>query len=103
MWDKVFFIPVDSMGDDILVSCFDEDRLTNDLVGSVTIPMYSLCRAGGIREWFDIFYKKKVSGKVYLETNYKPPGETVRKKNDGKLGGQLFSNFQNNFKNNLLA
>jgi Ca2+-dependent lipid-binding protein len=92
-WDKVFFMPVDSMGDDILVSCYDEDRITNDLVGSVTIPMYSLCRAGGIRDWFDIIYKKKVSGKVYIESLYKPPGDQGPKKTDGGLGSQLFSNF----------
>ena len=86
-------MPVDSMGDDILVSCYDEDRITNDLVGSVTIPMYSLCRAGGIRDWFDIIYKKKVSGKVYIESLYKPPGDQGPKKTDGGLGSQLFSNF----------
>lgn len=103
VFDKVFFIPVDSMGDEILVSCYDEDRLTNDLVGSVSIPMYSLCRAGGIRDWFDILYKKRVSGKVFLESIYKPPGDTTSKKNDGGLGVQLFSNFQKNLKNNMLS
>jgi len=63
------------MGDEFIMSCFDEDRYTNDLVGSTTIPMYSLCRAGGVHTWFDIMYKKKISGKIYIDSIYKPPGE----------------------------
>ena len=99
VWNKVFFIPVESMGDQVIITCFDEDKLSNDLVGTVQIPMYTMCRNGGVKDWFDIIYKNKTSGRIYIESNYKPPGEAVKK--DG--ASSLFSNFQNKFKNNLFA
>jgi Ca2+-dependent lipid-binding protein len=66
VWNKVFFIPVSSMGDELTLTCYDEDKLSNDVVGEVQIPMYSLCRNGGVRDWFDIIYKKKTSGKILI-------------------------------------
>jgi Ca2+-dependent lipid-binding protein len=90
VWNKVFFIPVSSMGDELTLTCYDEDKLSNDVVGEVQIPMYSLCRNGGVRDWFDIIYKKKTSGKILIESNYKPPGDAI--KNDGRGSSSLFSN-----------
>jgi Ca2+-dependent lipid-binding protein len=65
------------MGDELTITCYDQDKLSNDLVGSVQLPMYTLCRNGGVRDWFDIMYKKKPSGKVYIESSYKPPADTT--------------------------
>jgi len=43
IWNETFIIKVDSMDDNILFSCYDEDFLTNDLVGEATISIASLC------------------------------------------------------------
>ena len=34
VWNESFYIPIQSMGDVLEISIFDEDNLSNDIIGS---------------------------------------------------------------------
>jgi hypothetical protein len=53
--------------------CLDEDALTNDLVGELTLPVRHLCRS--LNQWFDMTYKGEKSAQIHISTKYTPPME----------------------------
>ncbi len=78
VWRKTLNIPVKSMGDSIHISCFHQDKKSSEVIGETEIPMYTLCRQGGIQDWFNILYQGKLAGQLFLDTEYTPPQETQR-------------------------
>jgi hypothetical protein len=50
----------------MFVKIFDEDVTENEAVGAVMMKCSSVCRPGGIDEWFTITYKGKSAGQVHL-------------------------------------
>ncbi len=61
-WNETFDINVQYQGDDVHLEVLDEDITKNDVVGSSTFKMSSLCVNQGIDTWFDIQYKGKKAG-----------------------------------------
>ena len=57
-------IPIESLGDEVTVSCQDEDPLVNDMIGEIEIPLSKLCSREPKTEWYTLEYKKKEAGKV---------------------------------------
>jgi Ca2+-dependent lipid-binding protein len=55
VWNQTFELHIESLDDSVKFVCFDEDALTNDLVGELTLPVRQLCRS--LNQWFDMTYK----------------------------------------------
>ena len=43
VWNEAFVIPISSMDDELKITCFDEDLLVDDLVGSKVFKASELC------------------------------------------------------------
>ena len=52
------------------LTILDEDTVSNDTVGEVSIKVAGLCIKGGLDDWFSIKYKGKEAGKVHLVTHF---------------------------------
>ena len=74
MWNETFNIPVESMAEEVKLTCLDEDLMTNDLVGQTAVTMSTLC-TGAVRKWIPLFYKSQVSAELLVDTIYTPPYE----------------------------
>lgn len=68
-------IPIDSMTDSLKLSCFDEDALTNDLVGEAKLSISELCPSdgSGYKDWVRLDYKGQKAAMIKIETKYIPP------------------------------
>lgn len=79
-WNEKFQIKVTSMKDDITFTVFEEDTLSNDLIGDASYRIDTFCKADQDK-WVDIFYDKKKAGSVYIRTHYVPekPIESPKK------------------------
>ena len=77
VWNKTINFPVLSMGDTVLISCVNADKFgqPKSVIGEAEVPMYTLCRQGGIKDWFGLNYKGKHAGTILLDTAYTPPPE----------------------------
>ena len=71
-WNQVFDIDVKYIGDDMIVTVYDEDVTSDDLVGKTTIKLSSLCINGGLDDWFPIQFKGRQSGQVHLKGDWRP-------------------------------
>lgn len=58
------------MNDDITMTVYDEDVTSDDMIGSSTIKLSSLCVNGGVRAKFTIYYKNKTSGEITLNAKF---------------------------------
>lgn len=57
-WNESFSIPVESLDDDIRITCFDEDLIIDDLVGSRIFKAEELCKNATLKcEWIILQYK----------------------------------------------
>ncbi len=52
------------------VSIFNEDSRNPELIGDCTIDLYDLYRTHEYDNWFDLRYKEKPAGEVYLELTF---------------------------------
>ena len=43
LWNETFEIPIESLQDELKISCYDSDSLSNDLIGELAVPIYNLC------------------------------------------------------------
>jgi len=74
-WNDAVWKPKEStFGEVLTVSVFDEDVISNILVGTGTIPMSTFtAQAGALETWVEIFRDKtKSSGKVHIRTCFTP-------------------------------
>jgi len=55
------------IGDDLVLTIYDEDTMSNDKVGEVSIKLSALCLAQGLDDWFQIQYEGKVAGTVHVK------------------------------------
>ena len=88
-WNETFALDIfDIKNDSLNLTVLEKDNFSNDTVGDVTIQMKSLCSLENGAESFEIKYKNKSAGKVYLKYDYTPiskpkfetkPEETVKK------------------------
>ena len=74
MWDEKLDFVIDSLSDLFTITCFDEDNLTNDLVGStqVSIPMLTAVEFN-FDQWIVLYYQGKIAGNLKLSCSYAPP------------------------------
>ena len=50
------------IGDDLLFEVLDKEMVNDDMIGSTSIKISSLCANGGIDEWWTIMFKGKSAG-----------------------------------------
>jgi Ca2+-dependent lipid-binding protein len=43
-WNESFDIPIQSLSDQVRITCYDEDTLSNDLVATQSFAMEDLCK-----------------------------------------------------------
>jgi Ca2+-dependent lipid-binding protein len=73
VWNQTFELHIESLEDQVKFICYDEDALTNDLVGELALPVNQLCRP--LNQWFDMTYKGGKSAQIHISTKYTPPME----------------------------
>jgi hypothetical protein len=66
------------MDEFIHFACLDKDVIADDLVGHTLLPVSILEQCSGHSCWLNIYYKKKVSGKLLIEIFYVPTHEEVK-------------------------
>ncbi len=76
-WNQQFEIHIYSMDEFIHFACLDKDVIADDLVGHTLLPVSTLEQCSGHACWLNIYYKKKVSGKLLIEIFYVPTHEEV--------------------------
>ena len=74
LWNETFEIPIESLQDQLTISCYDQDSLSNDLIGELILPISQLCSVH--EQWVDLQYKGKKAAEILISSNYTPPKET---------------------------
>jgi Ca2+-dependent lipid-binding protein len=69
-WNETFDFDIKYTGDDLKLTIMDEDTMSNDKVGEVSIKVAGLCIKGGLDDWFTIQYKGKQAGKVHVKSSF---------------------------------
>ena len=71
-WNQTFDIVVHSTADDMTVVVWDEEVMSDDLVGEATIRIADLIAggSGSAGAWLDIYYKKQKAGQVLMKCNW---------------------------------
>ena len=70
LWDQVFEIQLYSLEDEIKISCFDEDLISNDYIGERTIKLKALCQDKLEERVIPLLYQKKKSADIIIQTKY---------------------------------
>lgn len=65
-----------NLSDKMQVKCYDEDWLTDEVVGEAQIEATILCEKISTRKWLPLKYNGKKSAMILLETKYSPPLES---------------------------
>jgi len=52
------------MSDNLKITCFDEDALSNDVVATKEFSLEMLCENQGINEWLSLEYEGKKAADV---------------------------------------
>lgn len=68
IWNENFEMLVKYTGDDLQVKVYDEDTVSNDLIGFCSIKFTGLIQQTD--HWYEIQYKGKPAGKVHLITKF---------------------------------
>ena len=50
----------------------DEDVASDDFIGEGNAKLSSFTLAGGIDEWFEIYFKGKSAGKIHFRCEWEP-------------------------------
>ena len=73
IWNERFRFSIYSMEDDLKMTCFDEDLLSNDCVGVGWYNVSTLSAHGsGLRDWFPLYYNEVLSAQILIETKVLP-------------------------------
>ena len=73
VWNEAFVIPINSMDDEFKITCFDEDLLVDDLVGSKVFKASELCsNLTATQNWLHLNYKNNKAVEVFVETKFLP-------------------------------
>ena len=52
------------------LACYADDAKEPELIGDCTVSIDDVLKKGEVDEWYDILYKEKYSGEVYLELTF---------------------------------
>ncbi len=74
-WNESFDIEIKSLQDEIKFTVYDEDSMTNDLVGERLFKVRSICQAALTQRTIPLIYQGKRSGDVSIETSFVPEAE----------------------------
>ncbi len=67
-WNHTFEIPIESEDDNILIQCFDEDLVSNTLIGEQSYRVSEILNGTS----FAINFKGKKSGEIIMKSNLVP-------------------------------
>lgn len=73
-WNQKIEIP-GKLSDSLKLTVYDEDIMTNDLVGEITQTIEQLQQHGDKPRWFNFFYQNKVSAEIMFSGKWFPQGE----------------------------
>ena len=73
--DENFDFDVKYIGDLLTLAVMDKDVTSDDKIGEIKLKVSSLVVNGGVKEWFEVYHKGKVAGKVEIETTYTVDGQ----------------------------
>lgn len=71
-WDETLTIIINSPEDEITITCYDEDMMLNDIVGTVTLKAKSLCTVFPTTQKLDLFFDDEKGCELFIETKYTP-------------------------------
>ena len=74
LWNETFEIAIESLQDELKISCYDQDSLSNDLIGELSVPLSKLCSVN--EQWLNLDYKGKKAAEIMISSNYTPPKES---------------------------
>lgn len=57
-------------GKSMRLACYADDAKEPELIGDCTVSIDDVLKKGEVDEWYDILYKEKYSGEVYLELTF---------------------------------
>lgn len=69
-WHESFEIEIDSQDDDITFAVYDEDPMTNDLVGERTFKVKAICQSSLASHIIPLIYEGKKSAEVNVDTRF---------------------------------
>ena len=76
VWNQNFTLSVRNVSDDLKVVVYDKDNFSSDEVGGSVVRIGEIISAGAVGVWFEIFYKNKSAGKIFLKAlDWKPAGD----------------------------
>ena len=52
------------------LACYADDAKEPELIGECAVSIDDVLKLGEVDEWYDILYKEKYSGEVYLELTF---------------------------------
>ena len=73
LWNESFEIPIDSLDDEIKISCYDQDSLSNDLIGELSKSLSQICSTQEL--WLILEYKGNKAAEIMISSSYTPPKE----------------------------
>ena len=74
VWKDKLEFKIDSLTDLFTIGCYDEDAMSNDLVGDTQLSIAKLTSVQfGFDQWVVLRYDGKVAGNIKLRCFYDPP------------------------------
>jgi Ca2+-dependent lipid-binding protein len=69
---EVVTFDIKYIGDDIHLSCWDDDPGKDDLIGQAEIKVATMCIGSGLDEWYKLYFKGKEAGMIHLRSVWEP-------------------------------
>jgi len=70
-WDEVLTFPLDGTQDIVTIHVADDDTISDDPVGDVTIPVFELLMNGGEARWYPLELKHTPAGEICVSAVYR--------------------------------
>lgn len=68
--NETFDVPVNADDDELGLSVYERDALSDDLIGRAAVPVDSLIEQGDSESWYTVGKGSKASGEVLLRAQH---------------------------------
>ena len=91
IWNETLEIsPIETLQDFLVITCYDQDSFTNDLVGEAKV---TVSQAIGEPQWCSLIFRGKMAGEVFIEGTYIPPKDDWNEYGQSSTANQSPLNF----------